>query len=51
MMMQGDDTVSNSKGNVLSQAWKRLQQVCINVNVTFICYVERLKLAVSAFSK
>jgi len=27
MMMQGDDTISNSKGNVVSQAWKRLQQV------------------------
>jgi hypothetical protein len=27
MMMQGDDAVSDSKGNVLSQAWKRLQQM------------------------
>jgi hypothetical protein len=27
MMMHGDDTVSNSKGNVLYQAWKRLQQI------------------------
>ena len=28
-MMQGDDAVSNSKGNIISQAWKRLQQVRI----------------------
>ncbi|XP_023722344.1 protein RER1 [Cryptotermes secundus] len=26
-MMQGDDAVPNSKGNVVSQAWKRLQQI------------------------
>ncbi|KAJ9575750.1 hypothetical protein L9F63_007396, partial [Diploptera punctata] len=25
--MQGDDAVSNSKGNIISQGWKRLQQV------------------------
>jgi len=31
MMMQGDDTVSNSRGNVLSQAWRRLQQVWLYV--------------------